>query len=111
MDQLGLKLVTCIGTELLIYELDLDDDADGKKRESFLSFLNKDIVAWLKGECVKQVRAVLAGNYLIVMVSPATPPWEEIPGFNKFPKQKPTKPMDILLEMGFGHQECKQSEP
>src|SRR5438045_1124251 len=89
MNEMGLKLVTCIGTELLIYELDLDGDTDGEKRKNFLTFLNNDIVKWLKSfpQCVKQVRAVLAGNYLIVMVSPATPPWEDIPGFEKFPKK------------------------
>ena len=113
MNEMGLKLVTCIGTELLIYELDLDGDTDGEKRENFLTFLNNDIVKWLKSfpQCVKQVRAVLAGNYLIVMVSPATPPWEDIPGFEKFPKKSPTKPAEILLEMGFGHQGCSQSDP
>ncbi len=113
---MGIKMVTCLGTELLIYEIDLDGPDQDKKKERLVSFCKKNIVAWLKQQCVKQVRAVLIEKYLVVMVAPATPPWgggdrpeDGIPGFADLLRQPPTVTADILLDEDFGHQECAES--
>jgi|SRR5215469_2851924 len=107
---LGIRQTACLGAELLIYEI------NPERRTECLDFLNRKVGPWLKEVGVKQVRAALIGTHLVVLVAPASPPWEteantggRLEGFRDLLKPPMPPAGDIVLDLDFGHQSCAEA--
>jgi hypothetical protein len=106
---LGIKQSTCLSTEVLIYEI------DPNKKQACEAFVKDKVHRWLSSVGVKQVRAILTGTYLVVLVAPASPPWETeidraLKGFTDLLKQPPTTTATVLLDSDFGFQKCTETQ-
>jgi hypothetical protein len=109
MADLGIKQATCLGTELLIYEI------DPEKKQACEAFVKDRISPWLKSEGVKQVRAILVGTYLVVLVAPASHPWETeidkaLKGFDDLLKKPFTTTATVLLDVDWRFQKCTETQ-
>ncbi|HEV2990706.1 MAG TPA: hypothetical protein VG759_19875 [Candidatus Angelobacter sp.] len=108
MTDLGIKQATCLGTELLIYEI------DPAKKQDCEAFVKDKIRPWLESEGVKQIRALLVGTYLVVLVAPASRPWETqidkaLKGFDDLLK-KPFTTAKVLLDVDSRFQKCTETQ-